>query len=144
MDVVAGDVAVGAIGDDAGLLAEAVPDGLALLSLAGSAFDLEGAGGDAPEEGVGEARRAPKWRWSFHIWSLLRDERRSPQAGPSGAVGGSMPRTGLSPRGSARLARVQRGGWTRASLLNGASGQASDELARGEDEQDEQRQRGKG
>jgi hypothetical protein len=48
--VVAGHVAVAGVGDGAGLPAEAVPDGFALAILEGGAFDLEAAGGDAPDE----------------------------------------------------------------------------------------------
>jgi hypothetical protein len=53
--VVAGDAAIGAVGDGAGLAAEAVPDRLALAVGLCGALDLERAGGDAPDEIRGEA-----------------------------------------------------------------------------------------
>ena len=52
--VVAGDVAVARVGDGAGLLAEAVPDGFALAVGEGRALDLGGGGGDAEDEVGGE------------------------------------------------------------------------------------------
>jgi hypothetical protein len=48
--VVAGYVSRAAVDDFAGRVAEGVPDGRALAVGAGAAFDLEGAGGHAPDE----------------------------------------------------------------------------------------------